>query len=81
MRIVSWFIGGALAVVASAAGAQPATETHEQHQAPGLHQVAEQSEKCCCEEMMRKMMMEMMQKNQGMGTMNPKDAPQPDKSQ
>ena len=80
MRAVSWLVGASFSVVASAANAQPATETHEQHQAIGQHQVADKGEQCCCEEMMRKMMMEMMQKHQGMGTMAPKDAPQPDKS-
>lgn len=80
MRAVSWLVGAAFAMAASAAIAQPATESHEQHRATGQHQFADKSDKCCCEEMMRKMMMEMMQKHQGMGTMAPKDAPQPDKS-
>lgn len=73
MRIVAWLVGGAFAVVASAANAQPATESHEQHQAARQYQIADKSEKCCCEAMMRKMMMEMMQKNQGTVTVTPKD--------
>ena len=79
MRMFTWLVGGALAVVASTAGAQPMPQSHEQHEATGQYQVAASSEKCCCEEMMRKMMMEMMQKHQGMGTTTPKDAPHPDK--
>ena len=74
MRAVSWFVSALFAGVASAANAQTPTESHEQHQATGQHQVAGKGEKCCCEEMMRKMMMEMMQKHQGMGIMAPKDA-------
>jgi hypothetical protein len=81
MRLFTWLIGGVLAAAASAAGAQPVPQSHEQHQATGQHQDSASGEKCCCEEMMRKMMMEMMQKHQGksMGMEMPKDAPPADK--
>jgi hypothetical protein len=68
--MVTWLVGGALAGAASAAGAQPAPQSHEQHQAPRQQQVAAQhqlADRCRCEEMMRKMMME-MQVQKGMGT-------------
>jgi hypothetical protein len=79
MKPLTWLAGGALAVAASAAGAQSVPQSHQEHQATGQHQVADSSRKCCCEEMMRKMMMEMMQKHQGAGMTTPKDAPQSDK--
>ena len=81
MRTFTWLVGGVLVTAASAIGAQPVPQSHEQHQATGQHDVSASSEKCCCEEMMRKMMMEMMQKHQGkgMGMEMPKVAPPPDK--
>lgn len=79
MRMLIWLVGVLLAVPAGTAQAQPAPQSHEQHQASGQHETPTGGEKCCCEEMMRKMMAEMMQKHQGKGMEMPKGVPPADK--
>lgn len=83
MSTLSWLVGGALAAAASAAGAQPTAQSHEQHQATAQHEATAQhpvagvAQKYCCDEMMRRMMMDMMQRHQGIG--DPKGPSQPEK--
>ena len=84
MTPVTMFAAPMLLFAANAAAAQPATQSHEQHQATGQHPAADAEGHFCCEEMMRRMMSEMMQK-QGMGMSQPKanadQPPAPDEHQ
>lgn len=77
MRQILVIAAPLLLIAGTPALAQPAAQSHEQHQAAQNQQTAGE-ERCCCDEKMRQMMMQMMKDHQGMkmppsgpGTENP----------